>query len=64
MEIYDRKAIFKQTAEDGSFIEVCEWTNGDGFDVEVQGTLPSRVHISYMDWDVLKLLVEELENRE
>lgn len=60
IEVYNRKARFAelrpydQFADASSFMEVCEWYNGEGFDV----TIDNR-HLSFTwgQWECLQVLV-------
>jgi len=68
MKKYKRKAIFSDLktfdiiAKEGDFIEVCEWKNGEGFDVEICSTLDTRFQLTWGEYDALKKLVKELNN--
>jgi len=42
----------------GDFIEVTEWTNGEGYDVAINDRLFS---IHFTEWDVLKKLIKHLD---
>lgn len=64
---YNRKAAFAELknyctfAGDHDFIEVCQWKNGEGFDVEVNGKLSQRFQLTYGEFRALKKLVKELD---
>jgi len=60
IDIYNRKAKFTQLklydlfAKDDDFMEVCEWHNGEGFDV----TMNDRViSFTWGQWECLLVLV-------
>ena len=60
IETYNRKAKFTQLklydlfAKDDDFMEVCEWHNGEGFDV----TMNDRViSFTWGQWECLLVLV-------
>ena len=60
IETYNRKAKFTQLklydlfAKDDDFMEVCEWHNGEGFDV----TMNDRViSFTWGQWECLQVLV-------
>jgi hypothetical protein len=65
-EKYERKAIFAKLkqfchlAKEDNFIEVTEWANGEGFDVEVQGPLSQRFQMTWGEYDALKSLIKKL----
>jgi hypothetical protein len=60
IETYDRKAKFSELkpydpfGDKNSYMEVCEWKNGEGFDV----TIDNR-HFSFTwgQWECLQVLV-------
>ena len=66
MDSYKRKAVFSElknfdhSAKDHDFIEVCEWKNGEGFDVEIASTLSTRFQLTWGEFKALKKLVKEL----
>lgn len=73
MDKYTRNAVFSELKEyctfanETDFIEVTEWFNGEGFDVEIQnidGKERSRFQLTWGEFDGLKGLVEELEEGE
>ena len=60
IEAYTRKAKFAELkaychhASPTDFMEVCEWSNGEGFDV----TINNRIYqFTYGQWDCLQVLV-------
>jgi hypothetical protein len=67
MEKYKRKSIFSELspfdpfANKGDFIEVTEWYNGEGFDVEISSKLSTRFQLTHGEFDALKELVKKLE---
>ena len=60
IEVYTRKAKFAELkayclhASDGDFMEVCEWHNGEGFDVTINDR---TLQFTYGQWDCLRVLV-------
>ena len=42
------------------FIEVTEWINGEGFDVEIVGKLSTRFQLTWGEYTALKKLVKNL----
>jgi len=66
---YNRKAIFAELTEfdylakPNDYIEVCEWHNGEGFDVEVSGNVmpDSRFQLTWGQYEAMKALIKELE---
>lgn len=63
---YKRKAIcsdlkhYCHFADKNDFIEVCEWKNGEGFDVEVSGKLHQRFQMTYGEFEALKRVVKKM----
>lgn len=60
METYERKAKFTELkkydhfAKDDDFIEVCEWHNGEGFDV----TIGSKMfQLTWGEFEALNALI-------
>lgn len=60
IDTYNRKAKFTQLklydlfANDDDFMEVCEWHNGEGFDVTMNDRI---VSFSWGQWECLLVLV-------
>lgn len=68
---YDRKAIFGELKEyctfasDGDYIEVCEWKNGEGFDVEINNHKNIiRFQLTHGEFKLIKQLVKKLYKNE
>ena len=67
MEKYNRKSIFDDlknydvTAKEGDFIEITEWKNGEGFDVEIVGKLSTRFQLTWGEYTALKKLIKKLD---
>lgn len=66
IEIYERKAAFAELkqfdifSKEHDFIEVVEWHNGEGFDVEITGELKQRFQLTYGMFKAMKKLVKQL----
>ena len=43
------------------YIEVTEWKNGEGFDVEINGRKTERFQLTWGEFDALKKLVKQLK---
>ena len=60
IETYTRSAKFAELkaychhASDSDFMEVCEWHNGEGFDVTINNR---TMQFTYGQWDCLQVLV-------
>lgn len=67
MEKYTRKAVFSylkkydHLADEHDYIEVTEWKNGEGFDVEIIGKLSTRFQLTWGEFEALKKLVKKLD---
>jgi len=68
MDKYNKKAVFSNLkkydfiANEDDFIEVTEWKNGDGFDVDIVGKLSTRFQLTWGEFTALEKLVKELES--
>jgi len=68
MDKYTRKAVFSylkkydHIANEQDFIEVTEWKNGEGFDVEIVGKLSTRFQLTRGEYTALKKLVKKLDS--
>ena len=64
---YNRKAVFAELSQfsiasnEGAFIEVTEWKNGEGFDVCIDNSIKTLFQITYSDYRALKKLVKILD---
>jgi hypothetical protein len=67
IDSYERKTVFTHLkphcyfAGEHDFMEVCEWRNGEGFDVEVSGKLGQRFQLTFGEFKALKKLIKKLE---
>jgi|TARA_R110000851_G_scaffold319347_1_gene483654 hypothetical protein len=68
MEKYTKKAVssslkkFDVLSGEGGFIEVTEWKNGEGIDVDIVSDLSTRFQLTWGEYDALKALVKKLKN--
>jgi hypothetical protein len=66
IENYKRKAVFcnlkefDASAKEHSYIEITEWNNGDGFDINAFNYSDRNISISYCEFDLIKKLVKKL----
>lgn len=42
------------------YIEICEWTNGEGFDVEIVNSDSKRFQLTWGEFDAMKHLIKNL----
>lgn len=62
----NRKTIFSELhdycylSKEHDYIEVTEWTNGDGFDIHVSGHIDQKISLTHGEFKLLKKLVKEL----
>ena len=67
MDKYNRKAVFSylkkydHLADEHDFIEVIEWKNGEGFDVEIVSKLSTRFQLTWGQFAAMKKLVKKIE---
>ena len=63
---YERKAIFTNLdqfdifAGENDFIEVCEWRNGEGVDIDINGN--TNVSLSYGQFNAIKWCLKRMED--
>jgi len=68
METYTRNAVmtglkkYCHLAKESDCIEVCEWGNGEGFDVAINTDQPVNFQLTWGEWELLKILTKKLEN--
>jgi hypothetical protein len=66
MEKYNRKAVFWNLKEydfsckEHSYIEITEWKNGEGVDINAYNHTDRTISISYGEFKLIKKLVKEL----
>lgn len=67
MDKYRRNTVFEELkdhcmfAKDGDYIEVTEWKNGEGFDVDItSSTISERFNLTWSQYKVLKKAVKVL----
>lgn len=67
MEKYKRRAVYTNLSKydpfvtEDDYIEVCEWKNGEGFDVDISSKTDVRFTLTYSEYKALKKLVKELK---
>lgn len=69
-ETYRRVAVFSELeeycthAKPTDYVEVTEWHNGEGFDVDVCTTnrAPQKFMLTFGEWKLLKKMVKSLDN--
>jgi len=67
MEKYKRKAVFCNLKEyefsckEHSYIEITEWKNGEGIDINAYNYSDRTISISYGEFKLIKKLVKELD---
>lgn len=45
--------------KDGDFIEVTEWSNGEGYDIVISEC--ERLSIHFTEWDILKKIIKKFD---
>jgi hypothetical protein len=56
----DLKPFDPGFAKEDEFIEVTEWTNGEGFDILIETTKREKFSLTWGEYDALKHLVKKL----
>jgi len=69
MKIHNRKSIFSllkpycHLSKEHDFIEVTEWINGEGYDVNISSQLGTILfQITHGEFTLLKKLIKKLDN--
>lgn len=66
-KISERKTIFSGLpphdvcAKEDSYVEVTEWTNGEGYDISIYNHSERNISIGWSEFRLLKKLIKELE---
>ena len=69
-KVESRKSLFSEIGEycylskEHDYIEVTEWTNRDGFDIDLSSLGHQKMSITWGQFKLLKKLVKQLENDE
>lgn len=70
-ELYSRKAIFAELkqfdplfSKETDYIEITEWANGEGFDVDINTRQDAKFHLTWGQWDAIKCLIKKLNKIE
>lgn len=67
IDSYERKARFTELkaycyhSKENDFMEVCEWGNGEGFDVTISDS--HRISLTWGQWEALQVLVSYRESK-
>lgn len=68
VETYNRKSKWLELkpychhAKDDSFMEVVEWSNGEGFDVIIESRGKEQISMTWGQWEALNVLVNYRES--
>ena len=67
---YVRNSVFAQLKQwcfgygkEHDYIEVTEWANGEGFDVDIETDQRQRFQLTWGQYEALKHLVNKIENQ-
>lgn len=67
---YVRNSVFAQLKQwcfgygkDNDYIEVTEWANGEGFDVDIETDQRQRFQLTWGQYEAVKHLVNKIENQ-
>lgn len=58
--VADSLTNYDHLAKAGDFIEVTEWANGDGWDIDIKGKL---IQLTYGELDAINFLTKILERK-
>lgn len=67
MESFVRRALFSELdeycylSEEGSYVEVTEWSNGEGFDAIVSSKTECHISLTWGEFDLLCHMARKLE---
>lgn len=67
IENYEKKTVFAKLqqfcgfAKEDDFIEITEWANAEGFDVDINGRKIERFQLTWGEFSAIKKLVKELD---
>ena len=68
MKTYKRKAYFKELKtpinKEHSYIEVTEWNNLEGFDVNIYNYTDRTMSFTYHEFEVLRKMIKKIEKNE
>lgn len=70
IETYKKNAVFCDLndfdilAKKCDFIEITEWKNGDGFDVDIGGTNTQMFQLTRGQFNAMKVLIKKLNTNE
>ena len=66
-ETYSRQAIFAELkqfdplfSEVTDYIEITEWANDEGFDVDINTKQSQKFHLTWGQWDTMNYLIKQL----
>ena len=64
MKVENRRSVMKKLTDgwhkEHDFIEVTEWANGEGWDIQISDTKSFSLH--FTEYKVLKKIIKYLEN--
>lgn len=66
-EEYSRKSIFSKLkeycyfAKENDYIEITEWYNGEGFDIDVNASTEQKFQLTWGQFQLIKKLIKQLE---
>lgn len=66
-KIKQRKSIFSElsiddwSSEKNSYIEITEWTNGEGYDIHINNYGERSISIGHNEFKLIKSIIKELD---
>lgn len=69
IDTYQRRSEFASLKQwcfgygrEDDYIEVTEWANGEGFDVDIETSQRQRFQLTWGQYEALKALINKIEN--
>lgn len=66
---FQRRAVFAELKQwcagygsEHDYIEVTEWANGEGFDIDIETNQRQRFQLTWGQWEAVKHLINKIEN--
>jgi len=59
--VFSNLKKYDHLADEHDFIEVTDWKNGEGFDVEIVSKLNARFQLTWGQFAAMKKLVKKIE---
>lgn len=57
--IWDDLKVYDPSENDGSYIEITQWTNGEGWDIDINGNI--KISLTYSQLEAINYLTKALD---